>query len=146
MRWLVLGAAAMLAACGGAPAGNETAKAEGAQPGPEAPIDPAHVKCDQRPDFVVLRPDAQIQSCTSGKGPSPRRESGTVIYLTADKAADVTAWYREQAKAFGMQDALIADTPSPIYSAKDGTKRNFMVLTEAVGARTKITLNWGRDG
>lgn len=146
MRWLVLGTAAMLAGCGGAPAGNEAAKVKGAQPGPATPIDPAHVKCDQLPDFVVLRPDAQIQTCTSGKGPSPRRESGTVIYLTADKAADVIAWYRAQAKAFEMQDALVADTPNPMYSARDGTRRNFMVLTEGAGGRTKVTLNWGRDG
>ncbi|MEG3180456.1 hypothetical protein [Sphingomonas sp. LT1P40] len=142
MRWLLMGSVAMLAGCGDkAPAPAETPVVANEA----VAVDPAHLKCDARPDFVVLRPDAVLQDCASGKGPSPRRESGTIVYLTADKAADVTAWYREQAKAFELQDALVADAPAPMYSAKDGTKRNFMVLTETAGKKTKVTVNWGRD-
>jgi hypothetical protein len=145
---MVLGGAAMLAACG-------EAAPPAAQPSATAPdssmaaasasqIDPA--TCDQRPDFAVLRPDAAVQTCTSGKGPTPNRESGTVIYTTAGKPAEIVAWYREQARKFEMKDGIVAETPNPIYSAKDGTQRNFMVLTEPAGDRTKVTLNWGRDG
>lgn len=146
MRWLVMAAFAGLAGCGGEPPEVSQTAQNGAAPSSAmVPVDQAEARCEKRPDFVVLRPDARIESCTSGKGPSPRRESGTIIYTTADKASAVTAWYREQAKAFGLDDALVAETPSPLYSAKDGKRRNFMVLTEPSGVNTRVTLNWGRD-
>lgn len=146
MRWLLICGLGMLGACGGgAPTPAEPSPTAAAATTNTASIDPAHLDCDARPDFVVLRPDAQLENCSAGKGPSPQRESGTIIYLTGDPAIEVVNWYREQAKTFGMQDALRVDAPNPMYSAKQGDARNFMVLTEAANGKTRVILNWGRD-
>lgn len=148
MRAILYGGVLILAGCGGEPTVSpeiaaSTAPESAASPTP-AP-DPAHVKCEGLPNFVTVRPDVRITSCTSGPGATPGRTSGTVIFFTDDRAVDVTAWYRAQAKAAGMQDALNIDKPNPLYSAKDSTNRNIMVLTERSNGRTKVTLNWGSD-
>ena len=148
MMWLWLSGTVMLSACGGETPVPEQQAAQAPESSLAAAspsdLDPAN--CDKRPDFVLLPADAKVVSCAFGKGPSPRRESGTVIFLTASAPAAVTDWYRAQAKGLEMQDAVVASVPSPLYSAKDGTRRNFMVIPEPAEGRTRVTLNWGRDG
>ena len=61
-------------------------------------------------------------------------------------ATEVTARSKGRAAASGLKDNLASATPNPMYSARDGEKRSFMLMTEPnAGGGTQVTVNWGRD-
>jgi hypothetical protein len=127
--------ALLLAGCGGEPAAEAGAGS--------TPIHAASIQCDALPGFAVLYADAVVTGCF--KGPSrigKNHESGTVIYVTRTAPAEVLTWYKEQASAKALADDLSTET---MYSAREGTKRSIMVMTEAQGDGARVTLNWGRD-
>jgi hypothetical protein len=142
IRLIILGlAGTMLAGCGGgasAPSGEGAADAVASAPAP--------VTCKSLPDFVAIADGATISLCTqgdtSGTSSATKRTSGTVIF-TVPKAPDaVLAWYRDKAKQAGMADGLVT---SSSYSAR-AVHRNVMVMVQAEGSGTQVTLNWGVDG
>ncbi|CAN5518802.1 hypothetical protein BH09PSE4_BH09PSE4_01910 [soil metagenome] len=133
----ILFVVATLNGCGGpVPASNDSA--------PEAAATAATgaAECSNHPDFVVAYADAKFIGCFRGGSPIPHHESGTIIYTTAASALTIQGWYKGQAIVSGMHDGLRSEN---MYSARDGTKRTFMVLTAPAASGTKVTLNWGRD-
>jgi len=138
--------AAPLSACGGgsttastdtATGTANTAVADSAAPSSSAAT--ASVACENLPDHIALLDDAKVSLCTRGK-PFPDRESGTIIYTTARLAADVLGWYKQRAHGAGFSDGLT--TPATYSVAPKGGK-SMMVLTEASGSGTQVTVNWG---
>ena len=67
-------------------------------------------------------------------------ESGTIIYTTAKPAADVLGWYTQHAHDAGFSDGV---TTPATYSVVPKGGKSMMVLTEASGSGTQVTVNWG---
>ena len=110
-----------------------------------AGAEPPVVPCDDRPDFAPVRDDARITTCTSGPT-AGGLTSGTIIYTTAADPRAVKDWAKEQVRGAGLTGNIEADTPHPMYSAREGTRRTMMLLTEPHGGGTRVTVNWGREG
>ena len=142
MRLRIILAGAMLT-LGGCEAGNDNV-AEDRGPAAANAVAAAGTAadCASLPDFVPLYADARVETCVSGPGVDPRHESGTVIYTTGATPEAVIAWYKEKANAQGLAPALSNAT---MFSAREGSKRSLMAMTETARGATKVTLNWGRD-
>lgn len=144
MRLRIILAGAMLT-LGGCEAGNDNQATEDRGPAAANAIvgaGAAPVDCSELPGFVPLYGDARVETCVSGPGVDPKHESGTVIYTTGATPAAVLAWYKEKAAAEGLAPALSSET---MFSAREGSKRSLMAMTQTVKGATKVTLNWGRD-
>lgn len=102
-----------------------------------APID-----CRKLPDFVPLYAGARVETCVSGPASEPRRESGTVVYMTGAAPEVVMAWYKDKATGDGLVPSLSTAT---LFAARDGSSRVMMAMVETVRGATRVTLNWGRD-
>ncbi len=146
MRQAVLTAGLLLAACGGSPKTTDDpfgqnvamAAAEGKPAALTAATD-----CGQAPpDFVPLYADAKITSCVSGPDGQKDHVSGTIVYLTNAKPAEVLGWSRGQANASGLGQRRATDK---MYSAGEERRRSVMVVVDAVDGRTRVTVNWGKD-
>jgi hypothetical protein len=133
---LALFAVTGLAGCGG----DKAAEQEGASANAVAAAGDA-VECTGLPDHVALMPDAKVSLCTRAEA-IPGRISGTVIFTTASNPDAVIAFYKEKTAAAGLQPGI---TAPGAYSAREGTKRTMMVLPEAAGSGSKVSLNWGQD-
>lgn len=138
--------AVSLSACGGGSATTSTDTATSAgnaamadRTAPTSGTATASVACDNLPDHIALLDDAKVSLCTRGK-PFPDRESGTIIYTTAKPAADVLGWYKQRAHDAGFSDGV---TTPATYSVVPKGGKSMMVLTEASGSGTQVTVNWG---
>lgn len=133
--------ALLMAGCGSSDTGASTSVAE-AGTGTSA-------LCENLPPHVALPADARISLCTQNET-SPGHRSGAIL-LTTEQAPDaIIAFYKAKAKEARIPDSISNNTPQqgmgPMYSAREGTKRSFMVITRPVdGGRTEVTLNWGAD-
>lgn len=144
MRLAALGLTMLLAACGGgtktvgtSDAGGQNVAAAAATGTPANQT--ASVECGKKPDFVPVYADAQISVCTTEGSPGSQ-QSGTIIYTTAAAPNVALGWSREQANASGLGQRMLSET---MYSAGETTKRSIMVLVEAEGTGTRVTVNWG---
>lgn len=146
MRNMVLAAGLLVAACGGSPKTTDdpvgqnvaAAAAEGKPAALTAATD-----CGQAPpDFVPLYTNAKIISCVSGPDGQQDHVSGTIVYVTNAKPAEVLGWSRGQANASGLAQRLATDRK---YSAGEERKRSVMVVVDTIGGQTRVTVNWGKD-
>jgi len=146
MRQAVLAAGLLLAACGGSPKTTDdpvgqnvaAAAAEGKPAALTAATD-----CGQAPpDFVPLYTDAKITTCVSGPDGQEDHVSGTIVYTTSAKPAEVLGWSRGQANASGLAQRMATDK---MYSAGEEKRRSLMVVVDTVGGQTRVTVNWGKD-
>lgn len=145
MRTGLLVAVLVLGACSGGKAGSDDANATTAAAAASAPAaGAASVACDIKPDFVPVRTGATITLCTKGAGVGANRESGSILYTTDADAKTVKAWSLAQAQASGLAKALDSDSPSAMFSARGSGNRTLMVIAEAEGTGSKVTVNWGR--
>lgn len=142
MRTGVLIAVLMLGACGDGKAGSDGTNASATTAAPAAGA--ASVACDIKPDFVPVRTGATITLCTKGAGVGANRESGSILYSTDADPKTVKAWSLAQAQASGLTKALDSDSPSAMFSARGSGNRSLMVIAEAEGKGSKVTVNWGR--
>lgn len=144
MRLRIILAGAMLT-IGGCEAGNDNQASDERGPATTSSVAAAGGKpadCADLPGFVPLYGDARVETCVSGPGVDPRHESGTVIYTTGATPAAILAWYKDKTAAEGLAPALSSET---MFSAREGSKRSLMAMTQTVKGATKVTLNWGRD-
>ncbi len=147
MRLRIILAGAMLT-LGGCEAGNDNQSADERGPTTTSSVaasgtaPAAKTDCAKLPDFVPLYADARVETCVSGPGVDARHESGTVIYTTGATPDAVIAWYKDKAALAGLTPALSNTT---MFSAREGSKRSLMAMTETVKGATKVTVNWGRD-
>jgi hypothetical protein len=146
MRQAVLAAGLLLAACGGSPKTTDdpvgqnvaAAAAEGKPAALTAATD-----CGQAPpDFVPLYADAKISTCVSGPDGQETHVSGTIVYTTGAKPAEVLGWSRGQANASGLAQRMATDK---MYSAGEEKRRSLMVVVDTVDGQTRVTVNWGKD-
>jgi hypothetical protein len=146
MRQAVLAAGLLLAACGGSPKTTDdpvgqnvaAAAAEGKPAALTAATD-----CGQAPpDFVPLYADAKISTCVSGPDGQENHVSGTIVYTTGAKPAEVLGWSRGQANASGLAQRMATDK---MYSAGEEKRRSLMVVVDTVDGQTRVTVNWGKD-
>ncbi|MBC9034525.1 hypothetical protein IAG41_19225 [Sphingomonas sp. JC676] len=146
MRQAVLTAGLLLAACGGSPKTTDdpvgqnvaAAAAEGKPAALTAATD-----CGQAPpDFVPLYTNAKIISCVSGPDGQQDHVSGTIVYVTNAKPAEVLGWSRGQANASGLAQRMATDK---MYSAGEERRRSLMVVVDTVDGQTRVTVNWGKD-
>ncbi|MFM5929480.1 MAG: hypothetical protein ACKOPQ_01075 [Novosphingobium sp.] len=143
---LALCALGLTAACGTsgeAGKASAAADAEGKAQAGEA------VTCSDLPPHVALLAGARISLCTRAET-SPGHVSGTIVMTSGEAPDAVIAFYKTNAKAAGIPDSIANADPQPgmgpMYSARDGSKRSFMVLTRpAEGGMTEVTVNWGMD-
>ena len=146
MRKAVLAAGLLLAACGGSPkttddpVGQNVAAA--AAMGTPAALTAATDCGEAPPKFVPLYADAKITTCVSGPDGQKDHVSGTIVYLTKAKPAEVLGWSRGQANASGLAQRLATDR---MYSAGEERRRSIMVVVDTVGGETRVTVNWGKD-
>jgi len=146
MRQAVLAAGLFLAACGGSPkstndpvAQNVAAAAAEGTPAALA----AATDCGQAPpEFVPLYADAKIVTCVSGPDGQQDHVSGTIVYTTNAKPAEVLGWSRGQANASGLAQRMATDK---MYSAGEEKRRSIMVVVDTIDGRTRVTVNWGKD-
>lgn len=96
--------------------------------------------CSSKPDFVPVYRDAQVTTCVSSADGLPRHVSGTIVYLTRARPAEVLGWSRAQANASGLGQRL--STPTT-YSAGEESKRSLMIVVEPMNGGTRATVNWG---
>ena len=122
---------ALLAACGQNPAANQTAQGQDQQT-----IDQNAKAAGLMPDFAPLYPGAQVYS-SIGRGTGPDA-AGTVSFSSKDKAEDILAFYREKAKAAGMEEALDAE------EAADAGTQSFSALKGMMGLKVVIYPEIGR--
>lgn len=146
MRNMVLAAGLLLAACGSSPKSTNDSVgqnvAAAAAEGTPAAITAA-TDCGQRPPaFVPLYTDAKITTCVSGPDGQKDHVSGTIVYLTKAKPAEVLGWSRGQANASGLGQRLATDK---MYSAGEERRRSIMVVVDSVDGQTRVTVNWGKD-
>jgi hypothetical protein len=146
MRNAVLAAGFLLAACGGSPKTTDDPVAQNvamaAAEGTPAAL-AAATDCGQAPPkFVPLYADAKITTCVSGADGQKDHVSGTVVYLTAAKPAEVLGWSRGQANASGLVQRLATDK---MYSAGEERRRSLMVVVDTINGQTRVTVNWGKD-
>ena len=146
MRQMVLAAGLLVAACGGSPKTTDdpvgqnvaAAAAEGKPAALTAATD-----CGQAPpNFVPLYADAKITSCVSGPDGQQDHVSGTIVYVTQAKPAEVLGWSRGQANASGLAQRLATDK---MYSAGEERRRSLMVEVDTIDGQTRVTVNWGKD-
>lgn len=144
MRQAMLAAGLLLAGCGGSPrttddpvAQNVAAAAAGGTPAALT----AATDCGRAPpDFVPLYADAKIITCVAGPDGQENHVSGTIVYLTRAKPAEVLGWSRGQANASGLGQRLATDKS---YSAGEERRRSLMVVVDTVNDQTRVTVNWG---
>ncbi len=142
----MLAAGLLLAACGGSPKSTDDPVAQNvavaAAGGTPAALTAA-TDCGQAPpDFVPLYTDAKITTCISGPDGQKNHVSGTIVYLTKAKPAEVLGWSRGQANASGLGQRLATDK---MYSAGEERRRSLMVVVDTVNGQTRVTVNWGKD-
>jgi hypothetical protein len=146
MRHMVLATGLLVAACGSAPKTTDdpvgqnvaAAAAEGKPAALTAATD-----CGQAPpNFVPLYADAKITTCVSGPDGQKDHVSGTIVYTTQAKPAEVLGWSRGQANASGLGQRLSTDT---MYSAGEERRRSIMVVVDTFNGQTRVTVNWGKD-
>ncbi|MFM6931851.1 MAG: hypothetical protein ACKOUT_06365 [Novosphingobium sp.] len=137
----VLAFALLTAGCGSSDGGASSAVAEAAT-GTSA-------LCENLPPHVALPADARISLCTRNES-SPGHRSGAILLSTEQAPDAIIAFYKAKARQAGIPDSVSNTSPrtgmGPMYSAREGTKRSFMVMTRPIdGGRTEVTLNWGAD-
>lgn len=146
MRHMVLAAGLLVAACGGSPKTTDdpvgqnvaAAAAEGKPAALTAATD-----CGQAPpNFVPLYADAKITTCVSGPDGQKDHVSGTIVYVTKAKPAEVLGWSRGQANASGLAQRMATDK---MYSAGEERRRSIMVVVDTIDGQTRVTVNWGKD-
>jgi len=146
MRHAVLAAGLLLAACGSSPkttddpVGQNVAMA--AAQGTPAALTAATDCGEPPPKFVPLYADAHITTCVAGPDGQGNHVSGTIVYTTKAKPAEVLGWSRGQANASGLAQRLATDT---MYSAGEERRRSVMVVVDTIGGQTRVTVNWGKD-
>jgi hypothetical protein len=146
MRQAIVMAGLLLAACGSSPKTTDDPVAQNvavaAAQGTPAAITAA-TDCGQAPPkFVPLYADAKITTCVSGPDGQNNHVSGTVVYTTAAKPAEVLGWSRGQANASGLVQRLATDK---MYSAGEERRRSLMVVVDTINGLTRVTVNWGMD-
>lgn len=135
-----LGLAALLSACGGKQAADNTVSATETRVAEILSANGSN-DCKKNPDFAPVYTDAKISVCSSAHFDATGKDAGTVSYSTAAAPATVLAWSKEHATKSGLAERISNDK---MFSAGEGQKRTIMVMALPDGSGSKVTVNWGK--
>lgn len=135
-----LGLAALLSACGGRPAVDNTASATETRAAEILSANGSN-DCKKNPDFAPVYTDAKISVCSSAHFDATGKDAGTVSYSSAAAPAVILAWSKEHATKAGLAERISNDK---MFSAGEGQKRTIMVMALPEGSGSKVTVNWGK--
>ncbi|MCF8505162.1 MAG: hypothetical protein K9G59_09635 [Caulobacter sp.] len=134
-----------LAACGKPEAGDATAGklddgAVAVAAGPAA----ATTAAVDLPDFAPVYPGSEVKSTATGIGDA-KTNGGMAVFVTPDSPDQVLAFYRQKAKAAGLEVQLDADMGAArqFAASDEATGRLLQVIVAAQAGMSQVQVIWG---
>lgn len=98
------------------------------------------------PDFAPIYPGSEMKSTATGIGDA-KTNGGMAVFVTPDSPDQVLAFYREKARAAGLEVQLDADMGAARqFAANDeASGRLLQVIVSAQAGMSQVQVIWGMN-